>query len=184
MTFSKIIPGTLVAGAILFSGLTMATGQTAPEIVSSQAAATDRAPDGMRVDYRKGAGDRGGRGLFGQMMEQVDVNADGAVTQVEIDTFRAGLVERADASGDGDISLQEFETIYMELTRERMVDAFQALDPDGNGVVTQAEMDRRFGNIVDRMDRNDDGQLTREDRGHRHSKGERPEGPRHGDKRG
>jgi hypothetical protein len=34
------------------------------------------------------------------------------------------------------------------------------------------------------MDRNDDGQLTREDRGHRHSNGERPEGPHHGDKRG
>ena len=42
-----------------------------------------------------------------------------------------------------------------------MVDRFQDLDAEGDGAVTQAEMDKRFGSIVERMDRNDDGQVDR-----------------------
>ncbi|WP_162497338.1 EF-hand domain-containing protein [Roseovarius dicentrarchi] len=167
MTYSKIIPGTLVAVVALASGLTFANAQTAPNTAPMQMENTAQGAMATRADYRRGHGKRGGHGMMGQIMRQADANGDGAVTQDEIDTFRAGLVANADASGDGDISLDEFQTIYLELTRERMVDMFQKLDADGDGVVTQAEMDKRFGNIVERMDRNDDGKLSRDDkRGH------------------
>ncbi|WP_281980952.1 EF-hand domain-containing protein [Thalassorhabdomicrobium marinisediminis] len=170
MTNSRILPGSFIAVAALLSGLTVATAQTAPDAApeQTQAAAPDRAP----AAHRKGHDRRGGRGMMGQIMEQVDADGDGAVTQVEIDTFRVSLVEGADTSGDGDISLAEFEAIYLEMTRNRMVDAFQSLDADGDGVVTPAEMDARFGNIVDRMDRNDDGKLDRDDRGRRDHRGQ------------
>jgi hypothetical protein len=122
--------------------------------------------------------------MFRQIMQKVDANDDHAVTQAEIDTFRAATVAEADASGEGDISLDEFKTINFDLTGEQMVDAFQKLDADGDGVVTQAEMDSRFGDIVERLDRNGDGKLDREDRGERDHKGADRDGPRRGDRRG
>lgn len=183
MTSSKIIPGAFIAVAALLSGLTVATAQTSPTSAPVQVETTADAPKATRVDFRKDRGNRGGRGMMGQLMKKVDANGDRAVTQTEIDTFRAATVANADASGEGDISLDEFETIYLELTRNRMVDAFQNLDADGDGVVTQAEMDARFGNIVERMDRNDDGKLDREDRDGRDKKGDDRDGKRHGDRR-
>ncbi len=164
MMNSKLLPGSFIAVAALLSGLTVATAQTASETAPVQAETSVKAPGATRANFRKGHGDRGGHGMMRQIMEKVDANGDRAVTQDEIDTFRAATVANADASGDGGISLDEFETIYLELTRNRMVDAFQKLDEDGDGVVTQAEMDAKFGNVVDRMDRNDDGKLDREDR--------------------
>ncbi|MBI6630785.1 EF-hand domain-containing protein [Pontibaca salina] len=184
MTNSKILPGTFVAVTALLSGLTVATAQTSPTAAPAQVETSADAPEATRADFRKGHGHRGGHGMMRHIMKKVDANGDGAVTQEEIDTFRAAIVTEADVSGEGDISLDEFETIYLEMTRERMVDAFQSLDADGDGVVTQAEMDARFGNVVERMDRNDDGKLDRDDRGGRDQKGHQRDGKRHGDRRG
>lgn len=197
MTNSRLLPGSFIAVAALLSGLTVATAQTATDSAPVQTEAAAQASNAKPVDFRKGRADRGGRGMFGQMMEKVDADGDRAVTQAEIDTFRAAVVSDADTSGDGDISLDEFETIYLNMMRDRMVDAFQKLDADGDGVVTQAEMDARFGSVVERMDRNDDGKLDREDRGGRDHKGQDRgdrggrdhkgqghDGHRHGDRRG
>lgn len=129
--------------------------------------------DGHGKRHGRGPGDRGdvhGRGsseLFQQMFTQIDTDQDGRITQAEIDTFRAAKVGTADASGDGALSLDEFDTLYRELTRTRMVRAFQSLDADGDGVITAAEMDTRFGSLVDRMDRDGDGALSVQDRGAR-----------------
>ncbi|MCX7645086.1 MAG: EF-hand domain-containing protein [Rhodobacteraceae bacterium] len=112
-----------------------------------------------------GFGGPGGGEMMQMLFEEVDADGDGAVTQAEIDAFRAAKVGTADASGDGGLTLEEFETLYREFTRLRMVRAFQALDTDGDGVISQAEMDRRFGRVVERMDRNGDGVLTLEDHG-------------------
>lgn len=183
MKNSKILPVSLVAAVALMSGLSFATAQTATETAPAQIQAKADTPDAKRVNFRKDHGERGGhggRGMMGMMMEKVDANGDRAVTQEEIDTFRNGVVSAADASGEGDISLDEFETIYLQMVRERMVDSFQKLDADGDGAVTQAEMDKRFGSVVERMDRNGDGQLDRED----HRKGDRDGARKHHDRNG
>lgn len=192
MTNSKLLPGGLIAVAALLSGLTVATAQTAPETAPVKMETSANAQDHTRGDCGKahkdhgkrggheqhgGRGGRGGPGMMvGQVIKKADANNDRAVTQVEIDTFRAAAVANADVSGEGEISIDEFETIYLQLIRNQMVDTFQDLDEDGDGVVTQVEMDKRFGNVVERMDRNDDGQLDREDRPNRGHKGK---GPRH-----
>lgn len=177
MKNSKLLPGSFIAVAALLSGLTIANAQSASDSPTAQPQ-SEMTAQAHKADFRKG--DRkgsgpGGRKMFGQMMEKVDANGDRAVTQTEIDTFRAGIVSDADTSGEGDISLDEFETIYLQMVRNRMVDAFQKLDEDGDGAVTQAEMDQKFGSIVERMDRNDDGQLDRSDRAGRGNRdGKRP----------
>lgn len=156
MTKFKLIPATLVA-ALLMSGATVAGAQ-------DMSGASKDMMQAQTMKHGMKRGGHGGHGMMRQIMAKADANGDGAVTQDEIDTFRASLVEDADVSGDGNLSLDEFQAIHMELMRERMVDMFQRLDADGDGAVTQAEMDDHFGNIVARMDRNDDGQLDRDDR--------------------
>jgi len=186
MTNSKILPGSFLAAAALLSGLTVATAQTTQEAAPVQAEVVTDGPDAKPHGMRKRHGGRGARGMMGAIMKKADANGDRAVTQEEIDTYRAGLVSGADVSGDGNLSLAEFETIYAQMIRERMVDVFQKLDADGDGQVTQAEMDKRFGNIVERMDRNQDGQLDRDDRakrGHGKMRGD-DDGKRQGDRDG
>ena len=51
-----------------------------------------------------------------------------------------------------------------ETTRPLTVRAFQMLDTDGNAVISRAEYDRPLANIVERLDRNDDGGLSMSDR--------------------
>jgi Ca2+-binding EF-hand superfamily protein len=107
-------------------------------------------------------GGPGGPGA--RMMEQFDANQDGSVTQVEIDEVRTARFTEFDANGDGNLTLEEYQALWMDAMRERMVDRFQDLDDDGDAIVTTEEFVEPFGSMVNRMDRNDDGQLNREDR--------------------
>ena len=157
---------TLLAIAAVLASATLATAQTAPATGNAEVAPT-------QAQYHGGRQARGGMRMLGAAMSRIDADNSGSITQDEIDTFRGALVAGADASGDGAITLDEFTAIYLELSRDRMVDRFQDLDADGDGTITGAEMDARFGGIVDRMDRNGDGELSRADRPHR-SKGNRP----------
>ncbi len=118
-----------------------------------------------------------------ELFERFDTNADGIVTQQEIDQTRSSLVAKFDADSDGKLSLKEYEGLWLEFMRERMVDRFQNLDRDGDAIVTAEEFASPMKNIVGRIDRDDDGKITRKEiegmrgRGHhgghkwRHGKG-------------
>lgn len=112
-------------------------------------------------------GRRSGSEIFMNLFNQADADNNKELTQDEINTFRAAKVGEADASGDGSLSIEEFDTLYREFTRSRMVDLFQDLDADGDGNITPAELDDRLGSIVDRMDRDGDGVLKLQNRGRR-----------------
>jgi hypothetical protein len=144
---------------------TVATAQTAPAVPEPP---TAQAP-ADRADFRGGRGEHGHRGgsrghgggeMFRTLFDAVDADGDGSVTQVEVDSYRTARVTEADASGDGALSIEEFDTLYREFTRPRMVDAFQELDADGDGVVSAEEMDSRIARLVERLDRNGDGSVT------------------------
>ena len=49
-------------------------------------------------------------------------------------------MKQYDADGDGTLSIAEFEALHNAMTRNFMVDRFQALDEDGDGKITAAEM--------------------------------------------
>lgn len=125
-----------------------------------------------RANYRRSEfrGSRGARGMFGgprimgKIMREADTDGDMAISQEEIDAFIIMKVEGADANGDGDLSIEEFDVIFRDLTRSVMVNAFQRLDEDGTGTITSEEIDVRFGDVVARMDRNEDGKLSLNDR--------------------
>ncbi len=110
-----------------------------------------------------------------QFFKTADANEDGKVTQAEIDKALADRLARHDSNKDGKLSLEEFEGVWLEMSRPMMVRRFQRLDPDGDAAITGEELSDRFGNLVKRLDRNGDGALSREDRHHRMRGGMRGE---------
>ena len=119
---------------------------------------------------------RGGHGYHGhghhggwsgarseRMFEQFDANGDGVITQVEIDEVRSSRLAEFDADNDGSLTLEEYQVLWMDAMRPRMVDQFQAHDDDGDGRVTVEEFGERYSSLVPRLDRNDDGQVTEDD---------------------
>ena len=113
-------------------------------------------PQGMRGHH---AAHGGGTNL----LETFDTNGDGQLTQAEIDGFRAERLAKFDTDGNGTLNLQEYEALWLDAFRERMVDAFQRHDDDGDGIVTAEEFNDPYANMVARMDRNDDGILSGEE---------------------
>ncbi|HKM15332.1 MAG TPA: hypothetical protein VJY63_05345 [Marinospirillum sp.] len=125
-------------------------------LAAGAAMANDKASSShhfAKSGFGKHHGNRGHFGMQQQFFKQIDADADGEITQQELDTFRAAKVKAADANKDGALSLKEFEPVYQEMTRTRMVRAFQGLDSNGNGVISKEEMDDRFGNMMQRMDK-------------------------------
>lgn len=112
-------------------------------------------------------GDRHHGGHFENILETYDANADGQVTQEEVDAFRADRLAEFDANGDGSLSLQEYEALWLDAYRDRMVDNFQRHDDDGDGAVTIEEFGEDQARLVQRMDRNDDGVIDDADKSRR-----------------
>jgi Ca2+-binding EF-hand superfamily protein len=119
--------------------------------------------------------DRGhhqGMGRIMSMMERYDANKDGSLSQEEIDTNRTQWHGEFDADKTGDLSLAEFEALWLKARREMMVREFQEFDRDGDGKLTLDEYKAPLAMLVTRMDANNDGLLNRQDRMRRRGGGD------------
>ena len=119
----------------------------------------------QRGGYHHGAyGEHGHKGRrMMHMLELYDANDDGKLTQAEIDGGRNERLAKFDTDSDQRLTLEEYQALWMDAMRERMVDRFQHLDDDGDAVVTLEEFTEPFANVVERRDRNGDGALSRDD---------------------
>ena len=97
-------------------------------------------------------------------MERFDTDKDGKLTQQELDDARKTLLAAHDSDKDGKLTLAEFETLWLEVKRERMVRGFQRIDRNGDASISLDEFIKPYADLVSRMDRNNDGVLDREDR--------------------
>lgn len=84
--------------------------------------------------------DMAGGHMGASAMAMLDGNADGTIAPDEMDAGLASALGTYDADKNGTLSLAEFEAFHSALTRSRTVDRFQALDEDGDGQVTAAEL--------------------------------------------
>lgn len=118
-------------------------------------------------------GHRGGRALM--MLRYFDTNEDGKISRAELEQVRDDRFAEFDADKDQALSLAEFEGLWLDFMRERMVDSFQHLDADGDGQVTLAEVNRRLETALRWMDRNEDDVIDRSDFRHGKWRGRRGE---------
>lgn len=161
-TVTKIV---LAAGAV---GLVSAAGVTGVAVTDSHASMHGKKHHASGKGRHHGHRGHG----FERLMERFDTDKDRKLTQSELDDARKALLAKYDTNKDGKLSLQEFEPLWLEVMMRRMVRGFQRLDIDGDAGVTEEEFLRPFKNTVEKMDRNDDGVLDKQDRGrNRHQRG-------------
>ena len=116
---------------------------------------------------RHGQGPHGGHGAM-MMLERFDTDGDGKATRAEVEAWRADQLKRFDTDGDGTLSLAEFQPLFAEMMKPASVRAFQQLDRDGDGKITEAEQTRPIERMFSRMDRNDDDTVEPGEMGGRH----------------
>lgn len=87
----------------------------------------------------------------------LDTDGDGTVTLAEVEGARAARIAEFDQDGTPGLSLEEYQALWLDNLRERMVDDFQRYDNDGDGIVTAEEFGTPAANLVARADRNGDG---------------------------
>ena len=59
-----------------------------------------------------------------RLLERFDANKDGELNQAELDASRKDLLGKHDTDNDGKLSLGEFERLWLDVMRRRMVRSF------------------------------------------------------------
>lgn len=118
--------------------------------------------DGGRMERMHGRGMFGPPFLGGMILEQIDTDGDGRISHAELVAFRADKLVRFDGGKDGSLTLDEFEGVWMEVTKPFQVRAFQFLDADGDGKVTAEELARPTDRLFSRLDRDGDQMIAPE----------------------
>lgn len=110
------------------------------------------------METSMGAGPGFGRGERGiAMLEQFDRSGDGQVSQEDVMAVRGERLAAFDTNGDGILSLDEYERLWLDAMQPRMVRSFQRLDADGDANVTIEEFQVPFAGMVARLDVDGDG---------------------------
>lgn len=149
----------------LVAGILGLAGVTGFAVASAGQGGWGGGPEMGMGHHGMGHGGRHGGMMMMHMLDELDTNKDKKLTQEEIDAARAALLTEGDADKNGQLSLDEYQTVWLKQMREMMVRQFQRLDRDGNAQVTAEEFNGPFADMVARMDRNDDKVLDASDRG-------------------
>lgn len=92
-----------------------------------------------------------------------DADKDGRLTLPELETARRQQLARFDRDGDGRLSHEEFQALWLDDARDRVARQFQADDRDHDGSVTIEELNQRSADLLRRRDADQDGALTAEE---------------------
>lgn len=97
----------------------------------------------------------------GEMFDRADANNDGFITRAEFDTSRAARLAEMDRNKDGAISHADFKRLRFapQKLRDRIDQVIRAMDENGDGRISRAEMVEGPSPLFDRADVNNDGRL-------------------------
>jgi Ca2+-binding EF-hand superfamily protein len=104
-------------------------------------------------------------GAMKKRFERLDTNRDGKLTGDELPAERKDAILRADANKDGAVTLEELAARPRQFFVRRIEVEFKALDADGDGKLTKAEVDAARGKpmLLLIADANKDGVVTKEE---------------------
>src|SRR4051794_35727848 len=71
------------------------------------------------------AADSGRPRVLPQLLVSLDANKDGRLTLDELDTAREQQLARFDRDGDGKLSPEEYQALWLDAARERLVRQFR-----------------------------------------------------------
>ncbi|QIE45279.1 calcium-binding protein [Pseudohalocynthiibacter aestuariivivens] len=112
------------------------------------------------ADTDKGERMHGPRHSF----EEIDTNADGQITREEIAAHRADRFAAVDTDGDGALSEAELTAQAEARTARRVARMIKRHDANGDGVLSQEEMESRHKrDHFKRMDTDGDGAISAEE---------------------
>lgn len=119
-------------------------------------------------EWRRERGRDGDRGEQAMSFETflVDGDSDGKVNIEDITMAAKAKFADADTSGEGEVSIKEFEANYVTLVRDSLVDAFQHIDSDASGQITEQELNKVLIDLIGNIDRNAGGEVNFKDRFH------------------
>lgn len=72
--------------------------------------------------------------------QSFDTDADGSVSNAELEAGLAGLLTQHDADGNGALSSDEFASLFAQVTRAMAERPFTMLDADESGEISAEEM--------------------------------------------
>jgi Ca2+-binding EF-hand superfamily protein len=112
----------------------------------------------------RGIGPEGGHGHWGRgMIQEMDANKDGKVTQAEIEAFQAARAAEIDADKDGKITADEIQAFREKQRAKREAEKLARMDANGDGSVSVQEYEAAQTWRLARMDRNGDGTIDEQD---------------------
>jgi hypothetical protein len=83
------------------------------------------------------------RGIGMDMMDRdmMGMMTQGVTSDEPMDMMMRSQMGEFDGNDDGALSLGEFESLHSAMLRDLMVDRFQHLDADGDGMISEAELE-------------------------------------------
>lgn len=88
-----------------------------------------------------------------QQLQMVDLNGDGAISRLEMESFATRLFKALDANGNGGLNVDE-------ATRMITLDQFRLLDKNGNGSLSATEFTAQMLADHSAADKDGDGLLN------------------------
>lgn len=112
----------------------------------------------------------------GDVFFQADANNDGAVTRQEFDASRTALFTRLDANNDGYLSREEMRAQFAgrggERRGHRGAGHLRGVEAGPDGSITREQFLARPNAAFDRLDRNNDGVISADERPQRPQRAE------------
>jgi len=74
------------------------------------------------------------------LMDQIDTDHDGKITKDELDGYIGTMFQKYDKNGASGLSQEDFAALLAEVTKPAQVRVFQFFDANGDGSITEVEL--------------------------------------------
>jgi hypothetical protein len=95
-----------------------------------------------------------------KVFERIDVDKDGKLKETELKAVVMRRFKRLDANSDNAIGSDELQRIMQAAVDRRRLRIMATMDKDGNGTITEAELDIVLDSLFNAADSDHDGALT------------------------